>query len=220
MRRSCLCTLLVFLIAGQITNANNEDPNDPNEMLQIKLGADVKDPNDLKKLLQLKWDAIICVLQKKDIDQKAKEKQFNKIITPIFDLPLMAKLALGSKHWPKSNLPQREKYTQLFTERLKSSYWETIKLYKDEKVLFKPAVQNKKNKKTVYIPVELISKDDKTTILYKFRKVDLPQVNWKIYDVEIQGVSILLTYRAQFDDILSNGNVKDLLSQLEKPPEP
>lgn len=247
MRISCLCAFLVLLIVGQVTDANNKDPNDPNEILQAKLGADVKDPNDLKKLLQIKWDAIICVLQNKDIDQDAKEKQVNKIVTPIFDFPLMAKLALGSTNWPKLTPTQREKYTQLFTERLKSSYWEKIKLYKDEKVLFKPAVQNKKNKKTVHIPVELVSKDEKTVILYKFHKMDpaliederrtnfLPAQDaaertsrtrptpvqlvrdWKIYDVEIQGVSILLTYRSQFNDILRSGTVNDLLSRLEEP---
>jgi phospholipid transport system substrate-binding protein len=50
--------------------------------------------------------------------------------------------------------------------------------------------------------------------LYKLRKV---QKAWKIYDVEIQGVSVLLTYRSQFDEILSHGTVKELLSRLEKP---
>ena len=36
------------------------------------------------------------------------------------------------------------------------------------------------------------------------------------YDVEIEGVSILMTYKAQFDDILKRGGVKDLFSHLEK----
>jgi phospholipid transport system substrate-binding protein len=51
-------------------------------------------------------------------------------------------------------------------------------------------------------------------VLYKLRKV---RKRWKIYDVEIQGVSILLTYRSQFDDILRNGSVEELLARLEKP---
>ena len=63
--------------------------------------------------------------------------------------------------------------------------------------------------------MELISKDKKVTIIHKMRKVGK---KWKIYDVDIQGVSILLTYRSQFDDILRKGTVEDLLSQLEKTP--
>ncbi len=196
-----LCAGLVFLVACQGVNADNKDPNDTN------------DPNDPEEFLRNKWDAVVSILQNKDIDQKVKEKQISKIVSPIFDFPLMAKLALGRRHWPKFTPPQREKFTRLFSERLKRSYWKKIALYKDEKVLFKPTV---KKKKTTYIPTELIHKDKKVAILYKLRKVEK---RWKIYDVEIQGVSILLTYRSQFDEILRRGTVKDLLSRLEKPPE-
>jgi len=195
-----LCAGLVFLIASQVVNAHNKDPNDLN------------DPNDPEKLLRNKWDAIVSILQNKDLDQKAKEKEISKVISPIFDFPLMAKLALGRKHWPKFTPPQREKFTRLFTERLEKSYREKIAFYKNEKVLFKPKVQKKK---TIYIPMELRYEDKKVAILYKLRKV---AKRWKIYDVEIQGVSILLTYRSQFDEILRRDTVEDLLSRLEKPP--
>jgi phospholipid transport system substrate-binding protein len=206
------CAFLVFLVVGQGVSADDKDPNDPNELLQAKVNTVVKDPNDPNELLRTKWDAVVLVLRKKDIDQKAKEKEINKIVGPIFDFPLMAKLTLGRKHWPKLTSPQCEKFTQLFTERLKDSYREKIALYTEEKAFFEPAVQKKK---AIYIPMQLISKDKKIAILYKLRKVDK---RWKIYDVEIQGVSMLLTYRSQFDDILRRGTVKELLSRLEKPP--
>jgi len=193
-----LCAGLVLLIVCQLVNADNKDPNDP---------------NNPEELLRNKWDAVVSVLKKKDIDQEAKEKKISKIVTPIFDFPLMAKLALGRKHWPEFNPSQREKFTKLFTERLKRSYWEKIALYKDEKILFKPKTQ-KKN--TIYIPSELLYQDKKVAILYKLRKIDK---RWKIYDVEIQGVSILRSYRSQFDEILRHGTVEDLLSRLEKPPD-
>jgi len=195
-----LCAGLVFLAACQVVHADNKDPNDTN------------DPNDPKELLQNKWDAVASILQKKDIEQKDKEKQISKVLSPIFDFPLMAKLALGKKHWLKFTPPQREKFTRLFTERIKTSYWKKIALYKDEKVLFKPKVQKKK---TIYIPMELRYEDKKVAILYKLRKIEK---RWKIYDVEIQGVSILLTYRSQFNEILRRDTVEDLLSRLEKPP--
>ena len=198
--RSLWCALLIFLVVGQRVSADGKDPNDPRELLRTK------------------WDAVTSVLQKKDTDKKKKEREISKIVSPMFDFPLMAKLALGRRHWPKLTPAQREKFTRLFVERLKSSYQERITLYTDEKVLFKPAVQNKKSKKTIYVPMELIHKDKKVAILYKLRKVDPPKASWKVYDVEIQGVSILLTYRSQFDDILRKGTVKDLLSRLAKPP--
>ena len=193
--RSLWCALLALLIVGRSVNADSKDPNDPRELLRTK------------------WDAVVLVLQNKDIDQEEKEGEISKILSPVFDFPLMAKLALGGKHWPKLTPPQCEKFTRLFTKRLKKSYWEKIAIYKDEKVSFKPTVQKKK---TIYIPMELRYKDKKVAMLYKLRKVDK---RWKIYDVEIQGVSIILTYRSQFDEILRRGTVKDLLSRLEKPPD-
>jgi phospholipid transport system substrate-binding protein len=195
---------LVLLVVCQLAGADNNDPNDPN---------DPNEPKDPNELLSDKWSAVISVLQNKKLEQQDKEKQISKIVEPLFDFPLMAKLSLGRKHWPKLNDTQREKFTKLFSERLKRSYGKKIALYKDEKVLFKPTEQKKK---IYHIPTELIYKDKKVAILYKLRKVEK---SWKIYDVEIQGVSVLLTYRSQFDEILNRGTVKDLLSRLEKPPD-
>ena len=189
--------LLVVLIACQGVHADTKDPNDP---------------NDPVILMRAKWDIAITILRNKELNQETREKKINQIVNSIFDFPLMAKLALGREHWPKLTPPQREKFTRLFVERLKTSYREKITLYTNEEVVFKPAI---KKKSTVYIPMELKSKDKKVAILHKLRKVDK---RWKAYDVEIQGISILLTYRSQFDDILRKGTVEDLLSRLEKPP--
>ncbi|MFC1737832.1 ABC transporter substrate-binding protein [Planctomycetota bacterium] len=198
--RSICCAILVFLFATQVVNADDKDPNKP------------IDPNNPTELLRTKWDAIISVVQTEDIEQKEKECQIDKIISPMFDFPLMAKLALGRVNWSKLKPAQQEEFNRLFVERLKDSYREKIMLYTDEKALFKSAVQKKKS---IYVQMELISKEKNVPILYKLRKVD---EHWKIYDVEIQGVSILLTYRSQFDYILRHGTVEDLLSRLRKPP--
>jgi phospholipid transport system substrate-binding protein len=199
--------LLVFLIACQCVNAKSSDPNDPNDSHYPK------DPNEL---LRTKWNAVFSVLRNKDIDQREKEKKINKIVAPIFDFPLMAKLTLGRKHWPTLTPAQQEKFTRLFVERLKTSYREKVSLYTDEKVQFKPAVE-KKEKTVCFIPMEMVSRDKKVNIRHKLRKHKVDK-RWKIYDVEIQGISILLTYRSQFNDILQKGTVEDLLARLEDPP--
>jgi phospholipid transport system substrate-binding protein len=162
--------------------------------------------------VRLKWDAVISVLKNKEFEQDIKNEKIDRIVSPIFDFALMAKLSLGREHWPKLTSPQRERFTQLFVARLKTSYREKIMLYRDEEASFKPAAYDRK---TIQIPMELISEDKKIGILYKLRKVGK---RWKVYDVEIQGVSILLTYRSQFDDILRKGTVEELIARLEEPP--
>jgi phospholipid transport system substrate-binding protein len=192
--------IISILVICQCVNAGKKNANDPNY------------PNDPNELIRTKWNAVISVLRNKELDQEAQVKKINKIVTPIFDFPLMAKLSLGRKHWPKLNPQQSEKFTRLFIERLKTSYREKIALYTNEEILFKPA---EKKKSTICIPMELKTEDKKISVLHKLRKVEK---RWKVYDVEIQGVSILLTYRSQFDDILNRGTVEDLLSRLEEPP--
>jgi phospholipid transport system substrate-binding protein len=215
--------VLVLLAAGITVNAEQNSPkdaNNPNELWWSRYDAVVKDPNNAHELLEAKCRAVLTVLQHKELDQKLKEKIIDKIMTPIFDFPLMAKLALGKENWLKLTEQQHEKFTRLFVERLKNSYLEKITLYRDEKVLFKPAVE-KKN--TVQIPMMVISDGKDIAILYKLRRMDekpkdKTSERWKIYDVEVQGVSILMTYRSQFDDIMHRGGVNELLSQLEKLP--
>ncbi|MDD5458236.1 MAG: ABC transporter substrate-binding protein [Phycisphaerae bacterium] len=203
---------------GCKSNCTVLDVNDSNELWWSRWDAFVKDTNDPNELLAAKWNAVITVLQSKELDQELKKKIIDKIMSPIFETELMAKLALGRTHWPKLTDSQHKRFTDLFTERLKISYLEKITLYKNEKVLFKPAIQKKD---TIKISMVLISDDKEVAILYKLRKMDdagRSKMNerWKIYDVEVQGVSILLTYRSQFDDILRRGSVNDLFSQLEK----
>lgn len=216
------CSFLVLLLVCQVGLADNKKSNEPNEPVELADNKKSKEPNEPNEpnqpvepveLLKFKWEAVVSILQNKDIEQDVKEKKINKILKPLFDFPLMAKLSLGREHWPKLNDSQREEFTDLFSERLKISYGKKIALYQDQKVVFKP---KKQKNNTCQIPTELINQDKKVAILYKLRKVEK---NWKIYDVEIQGVSVLLTYRSQFDEILNRGTVKELLERLKQPPD-
>jgi phospholipid transport system substrate-binding protein len=209
------------------------DPNDPNELWWSRWDARVKDPNDPMELLTAKWNAVLRVLQANELEQKLKERIIDRIVSPMFDFPLMGQLALGRTHWPKLDAAQREKFIRLFVARLKALYLEKTALYTNEKFVLKPGVARKN---TIQIPMTLTSDGEEIGILYKLYRSDeagkskadggTPNARnrvgepgrWRIYDVEIEGVSILLTYRSQFDDILRRGTVQDLLSQLEKPP--
>ena len=169
------------------------------------------DKRDAEEIVKGKLDAVFTVLQKKDLDQQAKKREINEIVTPMFDFALMAKLTLGRKHWPNLPREKKEKFTELYIELLKTSYLDKLALYTDEKVIFDPPVQVKKK---VHIPTQLISKDRKTSILYKLYKSGS---DWKVYDLEIQGVSVIRSYRSQFGEILQNGTIDDLLRKMEKP---
>ena len=167
------------------------------------------DKNAVGELLKSKLDAVFVVLQKEDLEQEAKSNQVINIVTPMFDFALMAKLTLGRKHWPGLSKENKEKFAELFINRLKESYRDKLTLYTDEMVVYDEPLQVK-NK--IHIQTHLFSKGNRISMLYKLY---LSKKQWKIYDIEIQGVSIISTYRSQFDEILSNGTIEDLLLKLE-----
>jgi len=169
------------------------------------------DKNSAKKILAGKLDAAMAVLQKKDMGQQEKDRQIIEIVRPIFDFPLMAKLSLGRKYWPGLSKEHKVKFADLFIKRLEASYLEKLSLYTDETVVYKTPVQNGRK---VEIPTEVISKDKIISMTYKLYK---SKRNWKIYDMEIEGISIIVTYRSQFDQILDKGTFDDLLLKLETP---
>lgn len=162
-----------------------------------------------EKLLKSKLNAAITVLQKKNAALQVKSNEIDEIMSPMFDFSLMAKLTLGRKYWPKLTTQNKEKFTELFTELLKSSYLQKLTLYTNEKIMYESPILSKKK---IQIPTYLISLDKKTSILYKLYK---SENDWKIYDIEIQGVSLIRSYRSQFIQILQTGTIEDLLLKLE-----
>jgi phospholipid transport system substrate-binding protein len=148
---------------------------------------------------------------KPDLEQEAKSKEIEEIVTPMFDFKLMARLSLGREQWAKLSEENRGRFTDLFISNLRGSYLNRIKAYTDEKVIYDPPV--KVDEKT-HIPTYLISKGKKIEMRYKFYQSN---GQWKIYDLEIQGVSIIRSYLAQFKEILQNGTFDDLLLKMEKP---
>jgi phospholipid transport system substrate-binding protein len=189
--RNLLYAVLSLLILSQTVIADNK--------------------NAAEELLKNKLDAVIAVLQKKDLEQQVMKNEIIEIVEPIFDFSLMAKLTLGRKYWPGIPKEKKERFTELFIKRLKVFYLEKLTLYTSETIVYKAPIQVKKK---IQIPTELISKGDKISILYKLYK---SKHNWKIYDIEVQGVSVISTYRSQFYQVLSSGTIDDLLLKMEEP---
>jgi phospholipid transport system substrate-binding protein len=161
-------------------------------------------------LLKNNLAAVFEVLKNQDLDPEAKNSKIVEIFSPMFDFPLMAKLTLGKKYWPDLTPEQKENFTQLFIKRLRASYLGRLTLYTDETVSYEPPVEVKQK---IHIPTYLVSRDKKISILYKFYN---DRAAWKIYDLEIQGVSIIRSYRSQFHEILKTGTFDDLLTKLER----
>jgi len=244
--RTAVCVLLALSVAVPSLQVGDSVSGRSAGSLPTGLAADMTAPSEgdgdvqgaagkattPEDLVRTQWAAIVAVLQDQNLDQPAKEEEIERIASPIIDFSLMGKLALGRAHWSKLTPSQRERYLRLFETRVKRSYRGKIALYEGEEILLKfpqaettgteegttperTAARKAKSSWTVHIPIELVSKGRRATVLHKFHKVD---ERWRLYDFEIEGVSFLLTYRAQFNDILRTGTVENLLSRLAEAP--
>jgi phospholipid transport system substrate-binding protein len=166
---------------------------------------------DIHSMMDTKISSITTTLANKSLGKEKQNKAILDVVNPVFDFALMAKLSLGKSEWTQLTPPQRKTYTTLFIHRAQNSYLEKLHLYTDEKVKVEKAILIKRNR--IEVPSFIIAKDGETKILYKFYQTR--QKAWKIYDVEIAGVSIVQTYRSQFAEILQSSNIEGLLSKMQ-----
>jgi len=168
------------------------------------------DTGQVSQLLKSKIDAVLSVLENKDMAEAEKKDKIMAIVEPVIDFELMAKLTLGKTNWAKLSGTQQQEFIDLFVERLKDSYLDKTTLYSDQKVVYHPA---SKAGSKIHMPVDVVTQDKTAEVLYKFYSAGS---QWRVYDVEINGVSLIKSYRSQFDEILRGGTVEDLFDELKR----
>jgi len=171
------------------------------------------DKETVANLLQERTEAVLNVFQKNDINEQVKKSLIMNIVGPIFDFQLIAKLSLGKANWGKLSKKQQKVFIGLLVTRLQNAFFDKSAMFYYMKISFKPAVIHG-NK--VYVPINVETKDTPLEMVYKFYSSD---EGWKSYDVEINGVSLVKSYQAQFSEILKSGNAEYLIASLRKPVE-
>ena len=147
---------------------------------------------------------------KADTAKEAKEKRLWAIADGIFEYTELSKRTLG-RNWKKLNPEQQKEFTGLFSKLLGDVYMDRIMAYTDEKVVFEKESMLSENRAEVQSKV--ITSSAEIPIHYR---LIMKNAEWKVYDVIIEGVSLIKNYRSQFRDILSKKSPEDLLEILRK----
>ena len=159
-------------------------------------------------------DKIITKLRDPEFKQKTKEEKIagiRTIINEIFDWTELSKRTLG-RNWKKFSPAQRTEFTGLFSRLLEGVYADRLLAYSDEKVIFEKETELKKGKVEV---ASHIRTADGTKIPLNYRLIE-KNGKWRVYDVVIEGVSMVKNYRGQFREILSKKKPEDLIETLKK----
>jgi phospholipid transport system substrate-binding protein len=140
----------------------------------------------------------------------AKEKKIWAILDSVFDYTELSKRTLA-QNWKKFSPDQQKEFIDLFGKLLGNVYMDRITAYKDEKVVF-GKVTNLSDK-TAEVQSEVVQSSKSIPIHYR---MILRDGEWKVYDVVIEGASLVQNYRTQFKEILMNKKPEDLLKQLRE----
>ncbi|MFP4349527.1 MAG: MlaC/ttg2D family ABC transporter substrate-binding protein [Thermodesulfobacteriota bacterium] len=144
-------------------------------------------------------------------DSEAQREKIWEIIQNVFDFRAVSIRALA-RNWRLLSPEQREVFTTEFTELLKNNYLDKIQgEFQDEEVVFEEQDMLSEDKAVVRTTV--IRKNVETPIDYR---VHLKDGKWRIYDVNIEGISLVQNYRKQFNDILAKEKPDALIQRLKE----
>lgn len=157
---------------------------------------------------------VLAVLAGSSKDDKSilekKKDQIRAISNQMFDWIELSRRTLG-RNWNKLSVPQRKEFVPLYQDLLENVYMDRILAYKDEKVDYTEEKIFDDTKAEVQTKVLASSGD--IPIFYRMIKKDN---QWKVYDVIIEGVSLIKNYRSQFNDILSKKTPDEMLQMLRE----
>jgi phospholipid transport system substrate-binding protein len=157
-------------------------------------------------------DKVLATLTDPAFKAKPKDQQVAQLtdsINTIFDFEELSKRTLG-KEWKNMNDAQQTEFVQLFRELLQGVYADRLLAYSDQKIIFDKEDTLKKG--TAEVQSYLQTSDGKKIPLF-YRLTD-KSGSWKVYDVIIEGVSMVKNYRTQFREILSKDSPDKLLEIL------
>lgn len=165
-----------------------------------------------KETVETGVNKVIVTLDDPAFKAQAKDEQvaqIGEVIDTIFDFKELSRRTLG-REWKKMTAEQQKEFVQLFRKLLQGVYADRLLAYSDQKIIFDKETMLKKGRAEVQSYLQ--TSDGKKIPLF-YRLTD-KSGSWKVYDVIIEGVSMVKNYRTQFRQILAKNSPEKLLEIL------
>jgi phospholipid transport system substrate-binding protein len=158
--------------------------------------------------LQVTVDEVLDVLRDKGLPLADKRRQVTALVSDRFNFEAMSQGVLGI-NWRRATPEQRQRFTDFFTKLLDQTYRSRIEAYSGEKVKY---VEQRVQDGRAEVDT-LIVTDQNKEIPISYRLLDQGD-KWLVYDVKIEGVSLVLNYRASYANIIQKDGLDGLLKQM------
>jgi phospholipid transport system substrate-binding protein len=158
-------------------------------------------------------DRILAVVQDPALRQPGKaderRQKIRAIANEVFDWQETGKRALA-RHWEGRSPQEREEFSKLFADLLERSYVGKIEAYSGEKILYEKEIVDGDRTE---VRTKLVTKSGtQIPIDYQMQKAG---DRWRVYDVKIENVSLVLNYRSQFNRIIQQSGYPELVNRLK-----
>jgi len=167
-----------------------------------------------KEQIKKTVDKVISILKDPKYKGKNKTQQRRSAlraeIGKVFDFEEMSKRSLGV-YWKDRTPQERKDFVELYKDLLERSYSGKIESYTDEEIIYTD--ERIENGKYAEVKTKIITKDKKE-IPIDYR-LYFNGTEWKVYDVVIEGVSLVSNYRSQFNKIIRNYSYQELIKRMK-----
>jgi phospholipid transport system substrate-binding protein len=157
-------------------------------------------------------DEVVRIVTDKDLKKSQNEKkrraELKSAISAIFDYGEMTKRAMGA-HWRGLADSDKKEITGLFETLLESSYSNKIESYNNEKIVY---LRENVDGNYAEVKSKVITAKDEFSVDYRLLDEN---GRWRVYDVVIEGVSLVSNYRSQFNRIINEKGYAELVKKLQ-----
>jgi phospholipid transport system substrate-binding protein len=134
-----------------------------------------------------------------------------RVASETFDFQETARRALG-RHWQGLSEAERQEFTELFADLLERAYVSRIEQYSGEKITYAgDAIEPGGQMATVRTKFSLKNGSD-VPVDYRMLKRD---DRWRVYDVSVEGISLVANYRSQFNRVIETSSYRELVQRLK-----
>jgi phospholipid transport system substrate-binding protein len=144
-------------------------------------------------------------------DEKAGQRKtaVTRIAGEIFDFGEMSKRTLG-RHWDQRTPAERQHFARLFTELIQRSYFSKIDEHGSEKTVFRGETMDGGH--ATVRTMLLLARGVQMPLDYSMHNAG---DRWRVYDLSIDGISLVANYRAQFNRIIRSSSYADLVTRMK-----
>jgi phospholipid transport system substrate-binding protein len=153
-------------------------------------------------------DAILDTLKNDSLDKAGKRSVMEAEIDKRFDFRAMSQRTLAT-NWKKASDAEKQEFTDLFGQLIQSSYVGKLEAYTNETVEY---VAEKVKGRKALVETLIITASAEIPINYKLYSKD---GNWLVYDVVIEGVSLISNYRSSYQTIVKKEGFDGLMAKMK-----